>query len=393
MVSEDFLKLTNMIYIEHWTPVDYTLKWSKESGYDARIVLERDKVRQELVSSADDFAMLVFDLKQVADSKGQIKLRKIRKAEKYYSDIEYLLDEKGEKLKAAAQTVLSDSFQFQFDPFEGIRKILQDRIPTNDPDVRGVKEHYYETLVHTHAVGRGFAEWKHKEEKINAKLASYAAVFEKILREAFMRPGKKQEPVQDYRKFLDWARRDVADLGWRILEQQKYTDFLMGLLVKAGGVDVENGVRAVLDVYWRMCELCYPLLNVTRIAIEVSQGKDPNLVQPSFEDLVKSLAGHAEATKLLDCVEPVLRNCEAHAATGVVLEGQTPIVVAYETRTAYAREIARMPFSQVDEKAKCLKYSLVPALYNTLLLFEYAFQVIVLNSHEFKLLLVTLDQF
>jgi hypothetical protein len=394
MASEDFVRLTNMIYNESWIPVEYSCKWIKERGFDARIVLKRDGLDQELTSSAADFAMFVLQMQQTADSKGQIKLSKVRNTERYWKDIEYLVDEKGDKLNAAARVVLSHEFQFKFDPFEGLRKILQDQIPLNDPDVRGVKDHYYETLAHTYAVGRGYLQRKGELEKTKPRFGSYAAVYEKILREGFMPRGSETNATGCYKKFLDTVRMDLAVLGGRILDQQKYTDFLMNLVVKEGTVEVENGVRAVLDVYWRLCELCYPLLNAARIAIDLSQGKHPEPEPSTFEDLVKSLRGHPEAAKLVECVEPALRNAEAHVATSVVLEDDTPKVIAYDTRVRPAREIARIPFSQVDEKAKCLKYSLLlESLYYTLVLFEYAFQILVLNSLEFKLLLVALDQF
>ena len=86
------------------------------------------------------------------------RLEKIRDTKRYYSDIEYLVDDKGDKLRDAAKAVVSGSFQFQFDPFEGIWKILQDRIPVNDPDVWGVKEHYHEALAHLFLFGPPNAE-------------------------------------------------------------------------------------------------------------------------------------------------------------------------------------------------------------------------------------------
>jgi hypothetical protein len=57
MASEDFVRLTNMIYNEGWIPVEYSCKWIKERGFDARIVLKRDGLGQELTSSAADFAI------------------------------------------------------------------------------------------------------------------------------------------------------------------------------------------------------------------------------------------------------------------------------------------------------------------------------------------------
>jgi len=193
--------------------------------------------------------------------------------------------------------------------------------------------------------------------------------------------------------FLDFASLDMIDLGRRITEQERYTNFLAGLLIEKGRVDIENGVRAIVDIYWRKCEVCYPMLNVLRVAIELSQSQTPGAEKPTFEDLVASLKSNADARQLVECVEPLLRNCEAHCATSVRTEHSDVYVVTYGTRTPTAREISKIPFKEVDDKTKCLKYALVPALYVTLALFEYAFQIITLTSYEFKLLLTTLSQY
>jgi hypothetical protein len=230
-------------------------------------------------------------------------------------------------------------------------------------------------------------------KKANPKVASYARSYEKMLREAFMSPGKRVEPVADYRKFLDAVGIDVANLGARILDQHNYTSFLMDLVIKKGIVDMENGVRAVLDVYWRMCELGSPLLNIARIAAEMAQGKSPEAEPTSYEKLVQFLKEHQDGSVLVEFVEPVLRNAEAHVSTSVIMEGHNPIVIAYDARVRPAREIARMPFSAVDEKVQGLKHSRVlEAMYFTLVLFEFAFQITTLPSREFKLLLVRLGQ-
>jgi hypothetical protein len=395
MASDDFLKLTSMIYGENWRPIEYNWKWNKQTGYFAKVVLKRDAEAVELSSSAIDFVMFVADVQRVADSKGQVKLAKIQNANRYWNDMmNHFEDQQGEKLKAAADSVAKGTFQFDFDPFSGVRKILQGKkIPVSEPDVRGVKEHYFETFAFIALTGLQSLKTRERTEKTNAKFASYYSAIEKILRDGFVRPGKKMEPTADYRNYLDLVALDIYELGRHITEQSRYTDFLVNLLTEKGTVDVENGVRAIVDVYWRMCELCYPMLNVLRIAIELSEGKAPSKEKPTFEDLAAFLGANSQTEQLVECVQPLLRNCEAHCTTSVVMENREPTVVTYETRTAVASEISRIPFAEVDHMTKCLKFSLVPALYVALTLFEYAFQILTLRSNEFKLLLVTMGQY
>jgi hypothetical protein len=134
------------------------------------------------------------------------------------------------------------------------------------------------------------------------------------------------------------------------------------------------------------------MLNAARIAIQLANGHRPSGEQPSFDDLVKFLHNDKFANQLVNYVEPVLRNAEAHCATAVASHDGSYEVIVYDHRSVPAKEICRIPFSKVSEMAKALKYSLIPALYITLCLFDYAFQILVLTSYEFKMLLVKMGQ-
>jgi hypothetical protein len=57
-----------------------------------------------------------------------------------------------------------------------------------------------------------------------------------------------------------------------------------------------------------------------------------------------------------------------------------------------AYEIKRFSYSDLEKMTNCLKSSALIAYYNTLMLFEYAFLILVLNSQEFKLRLVSVGQ-
>jgi len=374
-------------------PFRWLIDLTVMQAFESR-TLAHDDSTETLASCAEDFVEYVFQVQDIADGKGSKKLAKISDLDQYWNEIEQLVDIDGQKISAAINSVTSGQFTFTFDPYKGIRKILQDKVPQNDPDVCGVRKFFHETLAKIQLEARYFLTLKEQPQKTNPVYASYAADYEGILRHGFIRSGPDANVVADFRRYSDLVRIDVGDLLRRIHEQVKFTESLRQLLVNAGkSVSVECSVRIVLDAYWRMCELCYPFLDVARIAIELRDGKTPSKEEPTLDQLVKFLRDHSEGRKLVNSVEPVLRNSEAHCAASVDIVNGNPFVVAYESRSYPAREITRFPYSEVQSKTNSLKNSAVIAFNNTLILFEYAFLILVLNSYEFKLRLVTVGQY
>jgi hypothetical protein len=394
MASADFMKLTEMIYIKRWHVSNrkFVLDEGNED-WRAEVTLENNGQSIVLSSSAVDFVQYVFQIQKIVDGKGSRRLAKIRDSDKYWAEVEKLEDPNGEKVASAIEAIRTQRFKFDFNPIEGIRKTLRETANLNDPDVRGVKSFYHEVLAQVLLESRQHLSVKEQPEKTNSVYATYASLYEEILRKGFMSSGQDANPFADYRRYLDLVQLDLGDLMRRIHEQVTYTEVLRQLLVDAGNkVEPQHGVRCVLDAYWRMCELCYPFLDTARIAIELCAGKTPSTEELSFEKLVTMLRSDENGKKLVKCVEPVLRNSEAHCAAGVVLEDEKQFVVAYESRSNPAREIARFPYEEVRDKTICLKRSAVVAFYLTLVLFEYGFLILVMNSDEFRYRLATLGQ-
>jgi hypothetical protein len=392
-MASDFILLTDMIYNKGWSIKEVKHNFGQEIGWKSKIILSKDGQIQEIQSSAEDFVTFAVQIQKIVNAKGEGKLAKVQNTEKYWSDIEALVDMNGERTKNAIKLIQSGSFTFSFDPYKGIRKILQDKIPTNDADVRGVKDHFFETFAAVMMEAHKLLKINENPQKSNSVFAGYAVTYGKTLTRGFLGRANKTNVVDAYKKYVESVRVDRADLVRRIDEQEKYVAFLRQLLVNAGKVDLQNGARAVVDAYWRLCELCYPMLYVGLVAIAFAEDKVLDAKQPSFEDLVESLSKNAESKDLVECVEPILRNSEAHCATSIVLENRQPFVVAYDSRGDPAREIKRFPLSEVIDKLNCLAKSLLIALYLTLEMFECAFLLLVLGSYEFKMRLVTLDQY
>ena len=382
-----------MIYNKRWSIHEITHRYEKESGWRSTIVLAKNGQTQELQSSAEDFVRFAHQHQKIVNAKGEGKLTKIRDSGRYWNDIEKLVDVNGGKLNAAAKSLAAGEFKFSFNPYSGIRKILHDRIPIDDPDVRGVKTHFFETLAGVLIESRQLLKLEELPKKVNPAYAGYASIYEKALRHGFLGEADKTNIIDAYKKYIEAIQIDHEGLLRRIHEQEGYVEFLRQLLVSAGKADLQNGARAILDAYWRLCEVCYPMLYVAYVAVAFRENRILSGDRPSFEDLVASLESNPDTKNLVEGVEPVLRNSEAHCASSIIMEGGNPVVIAYDCRSNPAREIKRYALSEVTSKVNLLAKSLLGALSITLELFEYAFLLLVLNSYEFKMRLVTLDQY
>jgi hypothetical protein len=393
MASEDFLLLTDMIYNKRWSIKEITHRFGKDIGAKSTVVLTKDGQIQTIESSAEDFLAFALQHQQIVNAKGESKLAKIRDSDKYYDDIEKLGDIDGAKVNAAAKSLLAGEFKFSFNPYEGIRKILQDRITSNDPDIRGVKTHFFETFAGVLIESRQMLKLEKSPKKVNPTYARYASTYEKTLRHGFLGEADKTNIINAYKKYAEAIQIDHQDLLRRVSEQERYAEFLRQLLASAGKADLQNGARAILDAYWRLCEVCQSMLYVAYVAVAFRENRILSRDRPSFEDLVACLENNPETRDLVEAVEPALRNSEAHCASSIIVESNHPVVIAYDCRTNPAREIKRYSLSEVTNKVNLLSKSLLGALSITLELFEYAFLLLVLDSREFKMRLVTLDQY
>ena len=230
MASNEFLQLTSLIYQEGYRVTNSDIRYKKGQGIHVTVHLANNGLTRTISSDAEDFVRFTIQFQRMIDTNGQIRIAKVRDSERYWSDVDYLVDLKGEKLKQALEAVSSGTFRFTFDPYAGVRKILQSRIPVKDQDVQGVRQFYHETLALVLLQGRGSVSMNETTELNKKEFAAYHQVFETLLRGSFLRPGKKAEPIDDYKRFLRFMHIDLIDLGTLITQQERFTTFLADLL-------------------------------------------------------------------------------------------------------------------------------------------------------------------
>jgi len=130
MTSEDFLLLTDLMYNQGWKVNKVTHNFDKDTGFKSTVVLGKNAETKEIQSMSEDFVSFAVQLQKTIDSKG--RLIPVKDSNMYWDDIEHLVDIDGGKTRSAINAISSGSFTFLFKPLDGIKKTLQDKIPTKD---------------------------------------------------------------------------------------------------------------------------------------------------------------------------------------------------------------------------------------------------------------------
>jgi len=118
----------------------------KESKPYAIVRLRRDSKEQQKSSSETDFFNYVVKLKELADAEGRIRIQKIRNPEQYDRDLEALLADEDNKIREAIRKLVSSQFRFDFNWELGLAKVLSESRDLSDPDVAGLRTHYFEVF-------------------------------------------------------------------------------------------------------------------------------------------------------------------------------------------------------------------------------------------------------
>jgi len=389
LASQDFVELMKLVYFEKWEIVKSEHGLEKSKPY-ANVHLRRDSEEMKIPSTELDFFNYVVMLEEVADAKGRIRFVKIKNREQYYRDLDALLLNEDNKIREAIRKMNSGQFKLDFDVESGLDKLLSGSRDFNDPNIAGLKTHYFEVLACFIKLTVQFAKTIKEQSKKNTEFARYYRLYDEVLRLGFM-PAGKRIALKDYvslRESLDFGLLDVVD---RTEEQKEYAEFIFGLLGKEGRVDAANGIRCLLDIYRRFCELCYPFLNLACRALALPLGKKPK-EQDRFSEVVDALR-RSKFWELVDIVNPTVRHCEAHVSTRVryhpTKKGEAILI---DSRPRPAKELGRLTFDEVCEMSRKMYYCLNPALREGFALFLGALSILTLKSFEFKTLLASLGQ-
>lgn len=392
MASKDFEKLMKLIYFEGYKISKLSLRVHGEDAIE-KITLVKDSDEITLQSSSEDFLYYVTSLKKTVNNNGKFQFSKIENTAAYYEDIEFLSDTDRNKIQAAIKKVQSGKFALDFDLEKIFDKFLSGKYGKIDEDITKLKTYYFEIFALTLFLSNEYLKIKEKIERINNEFIEYYSLVDEILRMAFLRVGKPIEAIKDYKFFKNFLTFDIENIARRTTEQGEYVNDLLGMLAERGSVEGSVGIKYLLDVYRRFCELSFEFINMLRIAIEVADGVKKPEFYLSYLENVEIIKSKGKYSKLVESVDPHIRHSESHMNTRIDYEiGKRGEVVLINTEGGKEKVVGKYTFHELSDMTKTIQRSLYPALLVAFTIFETAFKLLIFNSPEYKFMLLKLNK-
>lgn len=389
MASEDFEKLMTLIYFEGYKVSKLSLSVHGEDEI-AKIILAKDSDETTLQSSSEDFFYYVASLKKTVNNNGKFEFSKVENTTAYYEDIEFLSDTDRNKIQAAIKKVQSGKFVLDFD-IEGIfDKFLSGNYGKMDKDITKLKTYYFEIFALTLFLSNEYLKIKEKIERTNNEFIGYYLLVDEILRTAFMRVGKPIEAIKDYKFFKNFLTFDIENIARRTTEQAEYVNDLLGMLAERGTVEGSVGIKYLLDLYRRFCELSFEFINMLRIAIEVADGVEKPESYFSYLDNVQTIKSKEKYSKLVESIDPYIRHSESHMNTRI--DYKNGEITLINTSGGKEKVVGKYTFREISDMTKKIQRSLYPALLVAFTIFETAFKLLIFNSPEYKFMLLKLKR-
>ena len=390
MASEDFERLMNLIYFEEYKVSKLSLRVRGEEAI-AEVILTKGSDEIILQSSCEDFFNYVASLKKTANNNGKFQFTKIENTAAYYEDMDFLRDIDGKKLQAAIKKVQSGNFVLDFDIEKIFDDFLSGKYGKKDKDIIKRKTYYFDIFAITLFISKEYLKIKEKIERANKEFIEYYLLTDEILRMAFMRVGKPVEAIEDYKFFKNFLSFDIGNNAKSATEQGYwYANDLLGMLAEREVVEGSIGIKYLLDMYIRFCESSFEFINLFRIAIEVADGvENPESHLPYLENL-EIIKLKQKYSKLVESIDPHIRHSESHMNTRI--DDEKGEIVLIDTSGGKEAVVGKYTFHEHSDMTKTIQRSLYPALLIAVTIFETAFKLLVLDSHDYKYMLLKLKR-
>lgn len=392
MASQDFLQLTNLIFKQgsRITGIQLDVKQAKgkEGDYIHHSLFTLCKNGEKITfeSFEKDVLLYGFSFHQIPNAVGDMEFVSIKDLEKYYLDVEFLIDSENKRRAAAFKKVSSGKFKPSYDPEKLVRKFLLSNKRTSKKFGK-LKNDYYEISMYFLLRSKFAVDRDKKLKEERPKYARYSNLIDKL----FSRVYRADENyIKNYLKYKNFIDLDLDDLAPRILDEKKHHNRSFKMLSNQGGMPFEEGIRYPLDIYRRYAELTTHFINAIRISIELLQGNsNPKSHKKFIEncEIIRKFEGYSE---LIECLDPRIRHSESHINT--VIDSQQLKIIITEThkiRKETKREVlCEYDSDQLQEMLLIMERDLIPALVYSFYLNEQVLIDITLHSPEYLISLL-----
>lgn len=384
MASSDFKKLMELLFESKYKIVNYTAGYSKEKGESGKVTLKKDSDEITLESRKEDFCLYLFQLKKTIDKEGNFQLSRVKKGAKYYDNIDLLVDQDGKKKKDAFEKILKGEFSFGYDIESLFEKFISNNYGKKDEDIRKLLTDYFEIFAGLTLFAKKYVDLRDDVAKKNSTFRIYERQIEKILGDYFF---PQENKLRAYIRFKKHKNYSFEKLAIQSLGEVKYIDDQFRMLSERGTVPGEFGIKQLLDVYRRYCELCFEFVNFIRIAIQSKQGDENPKEYWGYVENVNYIKKDKRYRKVVDCINPFIRHSESHINTRIVKE--KGLVVITERARGKEERSEEISFQEIIKITKNIQ-PLMKAYLFAFAISEYTFKIVTVMSSEYRFKLLEL---
>lgn len=386
MSSQDFIQLMDKLHKERYDVYSIHIEAGRQNGgfsTKATVTLEKGGKQISIESQSWDFIQYAVELRRSADVYGKVKFTRVKDLNKYDEDTMHLVDVDHKKAKNAWEDIRSGKFVFNYQPQKLVEDFLSNNRNVKKSKYLPLKKDYHHILALSLAEAREFLNLQEKLTKNKPNIQGLVNAGEEITK-SFRATGNALKDFQFYKSFVSF---DTEDLNKRIIEQTKVIEDTVQELIRRKTVPSNIAIPKIMDMYSRALELSAPILNLIRIGLEIKNGIPSPIKNYSLARNLSYLKGDQNYGQYFSCLDATIRHTDAHISYKI--SGRE--VQLLDIRSKKPKLIKTYTFDEIHKMTNALLYELLPAIFYTFSIHEVAAFLLVLNSFEYKVLLLSID--
>ncbi len=391
MTSADLKRFYELYFEKGFRIKGITVEFSHNTGHTSEVKLFKDDKREVITSDEEDFAHALLRFQKIVDSDGAVKFAKIKNSGKYFAAIRDFAEHRQTKISKALEDLktgkspLGGGFWHKVD--KALVELLFDKTSIDDSDIIWLRTNYFHIFAYYLNEIKGIAGIaqdvlfrKHKDGQ------PLAAIADKILMETFLSKQGSRNLVEKYKIYRQFLPDSLENHSEGVAMQQTFLEDLRMMLKNVGSQEESVRILYVLDVYRRVYEMTRPILDLLRIAILLTKGKPDIKIQVSDDEILSVLSEY-NCNKFLNAFNPQIRHCESHLATRIREDRRT--VLLTKRKGLHRLTIQEFRYEEIISNMERLYNVVFPALYYSFANFDGFLKIMLMDSFEYQLLLIS----
>ena len=381
--SDDLIKLLNKIYREGYSIISINSFYESNGGsptFQKTVTLKKSEETISITSYSYDFFIYCVQFRTLCDPKGNSKLGKVNNVEEYDFELMHLIDTDNAKLDKAKLALKKGEFKFKYDPNVLLNELFDDDLIKLGAKFLPLRNDYYYILALLFSEASGVIELKRVLSNTHATMKAIIDYYDKLT----IGFNRKANPIVNLQYFRACAGFNIAAHFEKFKIQIDVIDDVFKELTSRKQININIAAAKILDVYGRCIELVLPIINLFRIALELSRGIKKPIDRLELAENMKILNSEPTLQSLLVCINPTLRHCDVHISWRI----ENHKIALLDTKGRKTKTIASFSLEEIHEMSRSLFHLVLPALLYSISIHDTSDLLLVLLSKEYKALLL-----